>query len=294
MKRATVNGNGQVVAAGNQASKPGHGRSFATPRFSRCLRQVAAAGSGLLLLSMMALSPVATARASASGAAWYAYAGGGATGTPSTCPQTASTSNQCTLAEALSGAAAGDVVFLATPGGGETSEADYVGNWTVTTNGTSASAPLTIEPANGIANPTLDGNGGSSSSPCSTSACSGPVLTISTQVFVNIDGVTFQNADNTSAAADGGAIQNDVGGSLTVTASTFTGNTAADGGAIANGYSGSGTLNVSGSTFSDNTATEDGGAIASGEQTGNTSTVVVTGSTFSDNAADERRRRGHR
>ncbi len=234
---------------------------------------------------MMALSPVATAPASASGAAWYAYAGGGATGTPSTCPQTASTSNQCTLAEALSGAAAGDVVFLATPGGGETSEADYVGNWTVTTNGTSASAPLTIEPANGIANPTLDGNGGSSSSPCSTSACSGPVLTISTQVFVNIDGVTFQNADNTSAAADGGAIQNDVGGSLTVTASTFTGNTAADGGAIANGYSGSGTLTVSGSTFSGNTATEDGGAIASGEQTGNTSTVVVTGSTFSDNAA---------
>ena len=219
------------------------------------------------------------------GTAWYAYAGGGATGTPSTCPQTATTSQQCTLAEALAGAAAGDIVYLATPGGSGTGEADYVGNWTVSTSGTSASAPLTIEPASGVANPTLDGNGGSSSSPCSTSACNGPVLTISNSAFVDIDGVTFQNADNTSAAPYGGAIQNDVGGTLTVTGSTFTGNTAADGGAIANGYSGTGTLNVSGSTFSGNTATEDGGAIASGEQTGSTATLVVTGSTFSDNEA---------
>ena len=91
--------------------------------------------------------------------------------------------------------------YLATPGGSGTGEADYVGNWTVSTSGTSASAPLTIEPASGVANPTLDGNGGSSSSPCSTSACDGPVLTISSQAFVDIDGVTFQNADNTSAAA---------------------------------------------------------------------------------------------
>ena len=158
-------------------------------------------------------------------------ADGAAAGTPSTCPQTATTSDQCTLAEALSAPAAGDTVYFATPGGGGTGEADYVGNWAVSTSGTSASAPLTIEPAGGVADPTLDGNGGSNSSPCSTSACSGPVLTINNPAFVDIDGLTFQNADNTSAAPRGGAIQNDAGGTLTVTSSTFNGNTSADGGA---------------------------------------------------------------
>lgn len=285
MKRMTLNGKGQVVAAGGRASKSGRGRGLAAPRFSRCLRRVAAGGGGLALLSLMVLSPLVAAPASAVGTAWYAYADGGAGGTPSTCPQTATTSDQCTLAEALSEAAAGDTVFLATPGGSGTGEADYVGNWTVSTSGTSASAPLTIELANGVANPTLDGNGGSSSSPCSTSACNGPVITISNSAFVVIDGVAFQNADNTSAAPFGGAIQNDAGGTLTVTGSAFTGNTAADGGALANGYAGSGTLSVNGSNFSGNTATMDGGAIASGEQPSSTGTLAVTGSTFTGNEA---------
>jgi predicted outer membrane repeat protein len=233
----------------------------------------------------MVLSPVVAASASAAGTTWYAYADGGAMGTPSTCAETTTTSQQCTLAEALAGAAAGDTVFLATPGGSGTGEADYVGNWSVSTSGTSPPAPLTIEPANGVANPTLDGNGGSGSSPCSTSACNGSILTVSNSAFLVIDGVMFQNADNTSAAPYGGAIQNDAGGSLTVTGSAFTGNTASDGGAVANGYAGTGTLNISGSTFSANTATADGGAISSGEQPGSTATLVVTGSTFSDNKA---------
>ncbi len=111
-----MNGNGQVVPASSRASQLGRGRGIVTPRVSRCLRRVAAAGSGLVLLSVMALSPVVAAPASAAGATWYAYAGGGATGTPSTCPQTTTTSDQCTLMEALSAAAAGDIVFLATPG----------------------------------------------------------------------------------------------------------------------------------------------------------------------------------
>ncbi len=280
-----MNGNGQIVPASNRASQLGRGRGIVTPRLSRCLRQVAVAGSGLVLLSVMALSPVGAAPASAAGATWYAYAGGGATGTPSTCPQTTTTSDQCTLMEALSDAAAGDIVFLATPGGSGTGEADYVGNWAVSTSGTSASAPLTIEPASGVANPTLDGNGGSSSSPCSTSACNGPVLTIGSGAFVDIDGVTFQNADNTSAASYGGAIQSDAGGTLDVNNCTFTGNAAADGGAIANGYSGTGTLNLSGSTFSGNTATADGGAIVNGQRAGSTGTLVVTSSTFSGNTS---------
>ena len=45
-------------------------------RFSRYLRQMAAAGSGLALLSVMVVSPVVAAPASAVGTAWYAYAGG--------------------------------------------------------------------------------------------------------------------------------------------------------------------------------------------------------------------------
>ncbi len=282
-----MKGNGQVVPAGNGAGKSGRGRARVAPRFSTYLRRMAAAGSGLALLSVMVLSPVAAPPASAAGTAWYAYAAGDATGTPSACPQTTTALQQCTLAEALAGAAAGDTIYLATPGGSGTGEADYVGNWSVSTSGTSASAPLTIEPANGVANPTLDGNGGSSSSPCSTLACNGPVLTISSSAFVDIDGLTFQNADNTSAAPYGGAIQDDAGGTLTVTGSTFTGNTAADGGAIADGYSGTATLSVTGSTFSANTATADGGAISSGEQPGSTATLAVTGSTFSDNKATD-------
>ena len=285
-KGATVKGNRQLVPTRDGAGKPRPGRDSVNPRFSRYLRLLAATGSGLVLLSVMVVSPIVVAPASAVSTAWYAYAGGGATGSPSACPQTTTPSQQCTLAEALAAAAAGDTVYLATPGGSGTGEADYVGNWTVNTSGTSASAPLTIQPANGVANPTLDGNGGSSSSPCSTSACDGPVLTVSGSVFVDIDGLTFQNADNTSAAPYGGGIQNDAGGTLTISGSTFTGNTAADGGAIANGYSGTATLTVSGSTFSANTATADGGAISTGEQAGSTATLLVTGSTFSDNKAN--------
>ncbi len=278
-------GNSQVVPARNGAGAPWRGRALVAPRFSRYLRQMAAAGSGLAILSVMVLSPVAAAPASAVSTAWYAYVAGAATGTPSACPQTTTPSQQCTLAEALAAAAAGGAIYLATPGGTGIGAADYVGNWTVSTSGTSALQPLTIEPASGVANPTLDGNGGSSSSPCSTSACDGPVLTVSSSAFVDIDGLTFQNADNTSPAPYGGAIQNDAGGTLTISDSTFTGNTAADGGAVANGYTGTATLSVSGSTFSANTATADGGAISSGEQPGSTATLVVTGSTFSDNRA---------
>ena len=93
-------------------------------------------------------------QASASGMVLYAYAKGGAS-SPTSCPQTASTSQQCTLAEALSLAKAGSTVVLATPGG----MGHYVGNWTVATQGTSAS-PLTIEPAPGVSGPVLDGNRG--------------------------------------------------------------------------------------------------------------------------------------
>jgi autotransporter family porin len=84
---------------------------------------------------------------------------------------------------------------------------------------------------------------------------------------------------NTAPGGSGGAIKNDPSGILTVTGSTFTGNSAADGGAIYN----SATLpvTVTGCTFTGNTATNNGGAI--NNDIGQT--MTVTGCTFTDNTA---------
>ena len=90
---------------------------------------------------------------SAGAATLYAYAvGGGAS--PTSCPDTAATSQQCTLAEALSLAKAGATVALAIPG----RTGRYVGNWSASISATSSSAPLTIKPAPGASGPILDGN----------------------------------------------------------------------------------------------------------------------------------------
>jgi predicted outer membrane repeat protein len=94
---------------------------------------------------------------------------------------------------------------------------------------------------------------------------------------VNVSNCTFSgNSANGSGsgASSGGAIGNS--GTMTVTGSTFTGNSAAsDGGAIYNDAS----LTVSTSTFSNNTALSDGGAIRSG------GTLTLTGSTLNGNSA---------
>jgi hypothetical protein len=178
-------------------------------------------------------------------------------------------------------------VALATPG----KVAHYVGNWSVATSGTSSSAPLTIRPASGVTNPVLDGNHGKAAG-CQTKACDGSVLTIGSNLHVDISGLTIQDGDNTLDYY-GGAIQNDTGGTLSVSACTFSKNTATDGGAIDNAdAAGTGTLTVSRSTFTANTAapngapvtTYDGGAIDNGDNNG-TGTVTVSGSMFTDNTA---------
>ena len=177
---------------------------------------------------------------------------------PTSCPRTTTGSRECTLAEALSKSVAGSTIALATPG----RKGHYVGNWIVSTLAFSPSAPLTIEPALGVADPTLDGNHGKPTG-CQTKICGGPVLTIASGVHVNIDGITIQDADN---AGHGGAIDNSGGGTVIVSASTFYGNTAGDGGAIDNGDKGGGVLSVSASMFSHNTATSDGGGIDNGDR----------------------------
>ena len=87
----------------------------------------------------------------------------------------------------------------------------------------------------------------------------------------------------------GGAIDNGDtagAGSLSVTGSTFLGNSVSDdGGAINNGDGGgTGTLTVSGSTFSAGSANADGGAIDSGDN-GGTGALTLTGSSLSGNSA---------
>ena len=72
------------------------------------------------------------------------------------CPAERTPRQGCSLGQALAQASAGTTVALATRG----RVAHYLGNWTVSTAGTSAVAPLVIAPAPGVGSSTLDGNGG--------------------------------------------------------------------------------------------------------------------------------------
>ena len=209
---------------------------------------------------------------------------GGAT-SPTSCPRTTTASHQCTLADALSLAKAGDTVALATPA----NVGHYLGNWSVSTSGTSSSAPIIIKPAPGVTNPVLDGNRGEPTG-CETNTCNGPVLTIGAKEGVDVYDLTFQNGYN--AVSSGGAISNLGGSTLSVSGCTFSGNTAAvNGGAIASAANsgGTGALSVSGSTFVGNTAAVNGGAIDNGTASGApgtpTATLRVSASTFSGNSA---------
>jgi hypothetical protein len=104
------------------------------------------------------------------------------------------------------------------------------------------------------------------------------VFSVTTGVTFTVQNLTIANG---TTSGNGGGIYNQ-GGTLTVSNSTFSDNSAHDvfgGGAIAN----AGTLTVTNSTFSDNSAhgAGDGGAILNF----NFSTLTVTNSTFSGNSA---------
>ena len=90
--------------------------------------------------------------------------------------------------------------------------------------------------------------------------------------------VTFSGNSLHGTYSEGGAIYNDAGGSVSITNSTFSGNSAGAGGGV---YNYRGTLDVTGSTFTGNNASGSGGAIENtifGDMT-------VTDSTFSGNTA---------
>jgi hypothetical protein len=106
---------------------------------------------------------------------------------------------------------------------------------------------------------------------------------------VTISGITISNGNVPSDS--GGGILNADAGTVTVTDSTISGNTADNGGGIAN--DGDGSLTVGGSTISDNTAFDEGGGIYSltefpdddPDNDPDTSTTI-TNSTISGNSAE--------
>jgi len=97
------------------------------------------------------------------------------------------------------------------------------------------------------------------------------VFTVNSGVTLNLNSLTVANG---STSGDGGGIYNL--GTLTVSNSTFSGNSASFGGGVSN----LGTVTVSNSTFSGNSASETGGGIMNWDQ----NRVTVSNSTFSGNS----------
>jgi hypothetical protein len=139
------------------------------------------------------------------------------------------------------------------------------------------SVTITTNPSDSSA-ATIDGN---------AQDTTGLIDVLGTGAAVKVEGLTLENGHNT-AGHDGGAITHNVGGRLTVSDSTLTGNLGSDGGAIDNNDATSGaSLTVTDSTLTGNSA-PDGGAIDNDDNGGGSGgTVTITDSTFYDNSATD-------
>ncbi|HUC14488.1 MAG TPA: choice-of-anchor Q domain-containing protein [Acidimicrobiales bacterium] len=170
----------------------------------------------------------------------------------------------CTLNTALAQVGPGQTIELISAG-------PYNGGFTLSTAGTTPSAPVTIEPAPSVDDPVL--SGGSSQL----------VLNIASAAYVTVSGVTIEDGSAENGPA---GINDSAGGTLTVNGSNFTGNVGNNGGAIGVGVgnAGTGTATVAGSSFSGNFANW-GGAINVGDGQGASGTLDVSGSTFTDNSS---------
>ncbi|WP_298335173.1 choice-of-anchor Q domain-containing protein [Ferrimicrobium sp.] len=187
--------------------------------------------------------------------------------TPQGTGNCSTTTDACSLSNAISQAASGDTIELVTPGTSGTYGAQII----------PGSLTVTIEAAPGVLDPTFDGNGTSS-------------ITVDgslTLIGVTISGNTV-SASGTDAPL-GGGIAN--GGTLTINDSTISGNSVsasgtgavAEGGGIAN----VGTLTINDSTISGNTVSASGtAAIAAGGGIANifTGTLTINDSTISGNS----------
>ncbi len=103
-------------------------------------------------------------------------------------------------------------------------------------------------------------------------------VTFTLKALTIAHGVRALNADRTSA---GGGLDND-GGTVTISNSTFSGNSASYGGGLENGY---GTVSISNSTFSGNSAPGPAPAASGGGLDNFGGTVSISNSTFSGNSA---------
>ena len=192
------------------------------------------------------------------------------------------------------------VINLESPSGNST----YTGVGDGGVNET-VSAPVTLQP---------DANAGfDSATPTFDGETNGIVLDISGNYDVTITGVTIENGVapfgrhggaifnggsgtlqvtdsllTANSGGGGGAISNSDGGTLIVVDSSFTNNNSDGGGAIDNATddTGTGTLTITGSTFSDNHANNfSGGAILNGYGSGSDGDATISDSTFSGNTA---------
>ena len=108
------------------------------------------------------------------------------------------------------------------------------------------------------------------------------IFTVTSGSVVSISGITISNGNTTLPGGGAGGGINNFRGTLTITGSTISGNSAShEGGGIANIQ---GTLTVTGSTISDNSAFE-GGGIYSDTNLSGTQTTTITNSTISGNTA---------
>ncbi|MGH9125423.1 MAG: hypothetical protein ACRDZ8_11965 [Acidimicrobiales bacterium] len=225
---------------------------------------VRAAVSALLLLGGPVVAvATGTSPASASPVTLYAYAAG--TGTTTGCPQSSTPTAQCSLAQALSQVQAGGTIDLETSGVEATTATYYVGSFVL--HAGTATNPVTIQPGPGVTTPILDGDDQGQAGACAS--CTGPILTVGSNVGLHVSGVTFQNGFGDG----GGALSMGAASAVQVSAATFSHDDGDPGGAIGNH---GGTLAVSNSTFSNDSSGVYAGAID------NEGTATVTDSTFSN------------
>ena len=239
--------------------QPRHGS-----RRRRAALALLAGAIGSLLAAPIASAGVSTA---------YVAAGGNDQAGANTC---ASAADPCgSLTHALSETSSGATIYVA-----GTLDIYDAASDPGDASGVDVSQDVTIAQDPSGATAVIQGPGVNVVSPSS-------LLTVSGADTVSLRGLTFQdgNADQTQ----GGAVSNNAGGDLTVTASTFRNNGSGQrfesmsGGAIDNGDNGgSGTLTVVDSTFTGNQSGADAGAIDNADNSGS-GEVTIEGSTFTNN-----------
>ncbi|HEY0804508.1 MAG TPA: hypothetical protein VGD84_05570, partial [Pseudonocardiaceae bacterium] len=124
---------------------------------------------------------------------------------------------------------------------------------------------------------TIQGSGATVARSSATGTPTFRIFDVASAGSLTLNSVTIKNGLANNATQGGGGIINH--GTLTVTGSTFTGNSAPSStGTSGGGINNSGTLNLSTSTFTGNSAQEGGGVF-------NQKTATVSNDTFANNTA---------